>query len=85
MTTRDLETRPPDSRRQSLLIVGGVTALAFALRLVHLLEARSVVFFRLLVSDGEAYWAWADRIAGVTGSATASSTRHRCIPTFLQF
>lgn len=48
----------------SLAMLVGVAVLAFALRLAHLLQARSVVFFELLISDGKAYTEWAARIAG---------------------
>jgi 4-amino-4-deoxy-L-arabinose transferase-like glycosyltransferase len=40
----------------------GIAALAFALRFVHLLEARSVPIFDALLMDGRSYSTWADKI-----------------------
>jgi 4-amino-4-deoxy-L-arabinose transferase-like glycosyltransferase len=40
----------------------GIAALAFVLRFVHLLQARSVPIFDALLMDGRSYSTWADRI-----------------------
>jgi Flp pilus assembly protein TadD len=59
---------PASPREQSKSIRGdafvffGIAALAFALRFVHLLQARSVPIFDALLMDGQSYSAWADRI-----------------------
>src|SRR5882672_991640 len=66
-TRTGMET-PASPQEQSNSIRGdafvflGIAALAFALRFVHLLQARSVPIFDALLMDGQSYSAWADRI-----------------------
>ena len=48
-------------RRDAYLFLG-IATLAFALRFVHLLEARAVPIFDALLMDGRSYSTWADRI-----------------------
>ena len=49
-------------RRDALIFVA-ITALAFGVRFIHVQQARSVVFFSSLISDGEVYDDWAHVIA----------------------
>ncbi len=48
--------------RRQRLALGGLFVAAFLLRLLYLLEARSLPLFHHLISDGRAYVAWADAI-----------------------
>lgn len=50
-------------RRRVVLAFTGITLLALALRAVHLMQARSVPLFDLLIVDGRQYDLWARRIA----------------------
>jgi Flp pilus assembly protein TadD len=54
------EAVPP---RRDALVFLGIAALAFALRFVHLLQARAVPLFDAVIMDGRSYSEWADRIA----------------------
>ena len=62
-------TAPTEARlagasvRRDVLLFLGIASLAFALRFVHLLEARSVPIFDAVFMDGLSYSSWADRIA----------------------
>lgn len=48
---------------QRRLAFAGIVTLAFALRLVFLLEAQAAPLFHASVSDARSYWEWSDRIA----------------------
>jgi Flp pilus assembly protein TadD len=50
------------SFRDGALVFLAIAALAFALRFVHLLQARSVPIFDAVFMDGLSYSSWADRI-----------------------
>jgi tetratricopeptide (TPR) repeat protein len=49
--------------RECWLPFASIALLAFALRYVYLLEARSMPLFNALIMDGESYGPWSDRIA----------------------
>lgn len=42
----------------------GIALVAFVARFIHLQQARAVVFFENLISDGQSYWNWASRLIG---------------------
>lgn len=41
-----------------------MTAVALIVRLIHVQQARAVIFFDNLISDGQSYWTWASRLIG---------------------
>ena len=45
-------------------LVAGVVAVAFAVRLLYLIQIETIPFFYDLEGDGKAYWEWAGGIAG---------------------
>src|SRR5262245_58093232 len=55
-----LPDAPPQRFRSFAL---AIFALAFALRLLHLLQIRSAPFFTLLMGDSRSYDAWAQQLA----------------------
>lgn len=58
----EAESRDGASPRSVGLIFFGITALAFILRWVHLLQSRASVFFDTPTADGRAYIDWSQRI-----------------------
>src|SRR5436190_17078244 len=57
-------TKAPASAQRFRWIALAVFALAFAIRIVHILQIRSAPFFTLLMGDSRGYDEWARRIAG---------------------
>lgn len=51
-------------RRRTLRTFAWIAALALVVRAIHLLQAREVPLFDILIVDGRQYEAWARRIAG---------------------
>ena len=52
----------PATRRADALVFIGITGLAFIVRLIYLLQAKSSPLFDQLIMDGRSYSQWADRI-----------------------
>jgi tetratricopeptide (TPR) repeat protein len=62
METRAAAREQATSLRDDALVFLSIAAVAFALRFVHLLQARAVPLFDALLMDGQSYSAWADTI-----------------------
>lgn len=58
----EAESRDGSSTRTVALLFFGITAVAFILRWVHLLQSRASVFFDTPTADGKAYFDWSQRI-----------------------
>src|SRR5437773_6489701 len=54
---------PVVARRSAVLLPLAIFAIAFAVRLVHLLQIRRAPFFSVLMGDSKGYDEWAQRIA----------------------
>jgi hypothetical protein len=63
MEERGQTPKGADTPRHDALVFLGIAALAFVVRLVHLLQARAVPLFDATIMDGRSYSEWADRIA----------------------
>ncbi len=70
-------------RRRVRIAFLWITLLALALRIVHLLEARDVPLFDILIVDGRQYDAWARRIAAGDWIGTETFYQAPLYPYFL--
>lgn len=61
-TNSTLQASPQRLNRTDFLALGLITALAFVLRLVFLLQSRSSPLFDKVIMDARSYWEWSDRL-----------------------